>query len=199
MKNEPLFKNIFGKDWKNIPAVMHKHYANRPYTNDVTRAMGKLDIACAGPIKYLSWLFWRMHSIPPCNENNVPVEVIYSSEPNSKFFCIDRIFHFGGAKPYHYKSRMVHIKKNEVIEVMSSRIGWHMNYVWESGKVKLKHVGYVLHLFGYFIPLPLTFLIGEGNAEETAIDDNFFDMIVRVTHPWWGLVYEYKGRFELRD
>ena len=86
-----------------------------------------------------------------------------------------------------------------MIEVMPSRLGWRMNYVWENQRVKLKHKGYVLYAFGHFIPVPLTFLIGEGNAEEIAIDDDHFDIIVTITHPWWEKIYEYKGRFALKE
>ncbi|QKK05237.1 MAG: DUF4166 domain-containing protein [Pseudomonadota bacterium] len=54
-----------------------------------------------------------------------------------------------------------------------------------------------LRLFGHFIPVPLTMLMGKGYAEEIAVDDERFDMIVNITHPWWGKIYEYKGRFKI--
>jgi len=78
---------------------------------------------------------------------------------------------------------------------MRSRLGWRMSYGWEDERVKLKHKGYVLYVFGYFIPLPLTLLIGEGYGEEVAVDDDTFDMVVTITHSLWGKIYEYKGRF----
>jgi hypothetical protein len=39
--------------------------------------------------------------------------------------------------------------------------------------------------------------MGAGYAEEHPIDDHSFDMQTHITHPWWGKVYEYKGRFEV--
>ncbi|OIN85251.1 MAG: hypothetical protein AUJ12_09895 [Alphaproteobacteria bacterium CG1_02_46_17] len=93
---------------------------------------------------------------------------------------------------------MVQIKYNEVVEIMRYGVGWRMGYFWEDGKVKLKHKGYVFHLYGIFIPLPLSLLIGKGYAEETPIDDNTFDMFMQIVHPLWGKVYEYKGRFEVK-
>ncbi|MCP4390912.1 MAG: DUF4166 domain-containing protein [Gammaproteobacteria bacterium] len=195
MSNEPIFKSIFGEDWERLPTVMRKHYANRPYTNDITVVEGALDVMCAGPIKFLAWLFWLMRGIPPYNEKNVPVSVCFESDEHSKFIHFNRAFNFQTRKPYHFKSRMIQANGNEVVEVMKSRLGWRMNYVWKDERVKLKHKGYVLYVFGYFIPLPLTLLIGEGNAEEVAVDEDTFDMIVAITHPWWGKIYEYKGRF----
>ena len=37
----------------------------------------------------------------------------------------------------------------------------------------------------------------KGYAEEIAVDDNTFHMNTHISHPWWGKVYEYKGRFKI--
>ena len=153
---------------------------------------------CAGPIKMLSWLFWLLKGIPPHTEESVPVTVHFESDKYSRFFHFNRVFNFRTRKPYHFKSRMIQTEGCEVIEIMRSRLGWRMNYLWEGERVKLKHKGYVIYLMGFFIPIPLTFFFGEGNAEETAVDDNTFDMVVTITHPLWGKIYQYKGRFVVR-
>lgn len=197
LKNEPTFKSIFGAAWDELPPVMKKHYANRPYSHDVTIVEGGVDVSCAGYMKAFAPFFWMMRGVPPANEKDVPVTVRFESDLNTKFFHFNRVFQFQGGD-YAFQSRMIQTKGNEVIEVMHSRLGWRMNYEWEDGRVKLKHKGYVLYAFGHFIPLPLTFLIGAGNAEETPIDDDRFDMFVTITHPWWGKVYEYMGRFEVK-
>ena len=194
-----IFKSIFGNAWDDLPPVMHKHYANRPYTKECNTVDGVLDVMCAGPIKFLAPLFWFMGGIPPLSENAVPVVVSFESDEHTKAFHFNRTFHFKNRKPYSFRSRMIQITGNEVVEVMRFGLGWRMNYVWEDNCVRLKHKGYVLELFGRFIPLPLTLLMGEGNAEEVAVDENTFDMVVQITHPWWGKIYEYKGRFEVRE
>jgi hypothetical protein len=199
LKTEPIFKAVFGHAWPNLPLVLQKHYANRPYTDDVTIVHGTLDVMCAGPIKIFAWLFWLMRGIPPCNETDVPVDVYFESDRHSKCFHFTRIFNFKTRQAYHFKSRMLPIKDNEVIEIMPFGLGWRLNYVWEDECVKLKHKGYVLHAFGHFIALPLTFLIGQGNAEEVMVDDHRFNMNMTITHPWWGKIYEYKGQFTTKD
>ncbi len=199
MNHNPIFKEIFGKDWHNLPPVMHKHYSNRPYSQDVTTVEGELDIMCAGFIKFLSPIFWLMRGIPPHNEKNVPVTVSFTSKKNTDFFYFKRIFHFKKRKIYEFQSHMIRISGNEMIEVMRSGLGWRLSYTWEDGCVKLNHKGYVFKLFGYYISLPLTFIIGSGYAEEVAIDDNRFDMVVTIIHPWWGKLYEYKGRFKIKE
>jgi len=74
-----------------------------------------------------------------------------------------------------------------------------MQYLYDGDKVILKHNGYVLRLFGKNIPLPISFLIGKGHAEERAIDAHSFSMFMRLTHPLFGTLYEYQGSFEVVD
>jgi len=195
LKSDPIFKSIFGASWGDLPPVIKKHYANRPYTNDRVVVEGVLDTFCAGPIKWFAPLFLLIGGIPPHTENTVPVIVHFESDKETKAFHFNRVFHFKKIKPYHFKSRMIQIKGDEVVELMRFGIGWRMKYLWEDGRVKLTHKGYALSFLGHLIPLPLTALIGKGYAEEIPVDDNTFDMMVCITHPWFGKVYEYKGRF----
>ena len=199
LNSGPTFKAIFGNKWEELPPVMQKHYMNRPYTKDVTTVEGTLDVRCSGPIKMFAWVFWLMRGIPPHTEKNVPVTVHFESDLNSKYFHFNRIFYFKNRKPYRFQSRMLQIKSNEVIEIMQFRLGWRMNYILDEGNVKLKHRGYALSAFGHFIPLPINFLLGKGDAEEIAIDDNTFDMSVCITHPLWGEIYGYKGQFKVKE
>lgn len=198
-KEEPTFKLIFGDTWNKLPPVLQKHYSNHPYTDDITTVEGNLDVMCSGPIKLFAPLFWLMGSIPPHNEKNVPVTVYFESDKNTKYFHFNRVFRFKTRKPYNFRSRMLQTTGNEVIEIMRFGFGWKMSYTWEDNRIKLQHKGYVLKLLGHFIPLPLNKLMGEGNAEEIAIDNSSFGMSVEINHPLWGKIYEYKGNFKIKE
>jgi len=199
LKSEPIFKSIFGESWNDLPPVMQKHYLNRPYTDDINIVEGNLDVMCSGPIKCLAPFFWMTEGVPPINVKNVPVTVHFESNKHSKAFTFNRIFYFSNRRPYRFQSRMLQLDGNKVVELMKFGIGWKTSFHWEDGCVKLKHQGYVLKLLGHYIPIPLTLLIGEGNAVEKPVDDDTFDMQVDITHPWWGKIYEYKGRFHLKE
>jgi len=196
-KNEPIFKSIFGEAWDGLPPVIKKHYANRPYTDDLVTVEGTLDVFCAGPIKALWRLFVLMKNIPPFSEKNVPVTVNFRSDKDTQRFHFHRAFHFKDRKPYDFRSYMIQIKDNEVMEVTGMGMGWRAYYGWKNGKVVMKHSGYSLKFMGYYIPMPLHLLIGEGYAEEIPVDDDTFDMCMHLTHPKWGKIYEYKGRFKV--
>ncbi|MCP4429640.1 MAG: DUF4166 domain-containing protein [Gammaproteobacteria bacterium] len=195
--NEPTFKSIFGEGWNELPPVMKKHYSNRPYTREETIVNGVLDVMCRPPLLWLSPLMKLFGQIPTYNEVNVPVTVYFRSDLNTKSFHLNRIFNFSKGKLYKFRSRMLQIKDDEVIEIMRFGLGWKMSYAWDGEKVTLSHRGYAFNFFGHFIPLPLTMLMGAGYAEERPVDDATFDMETRITHPCWGKVFEYKGRFEV--
>ena len=92
---------------------------------------------------------------------------------------------------------MVPTGDNNVTEIMAFGICWRSSYHWNGEKVLLKHKGYAFHLFGLFIPLPITWLLGAGNAWETPTSDTGFNMYVEIRHPLWGKLYGYDGHFEL--
>lgn len=197
MTGDPIFKNIFGAVWDSLPPVIQKHYANRSYSDDLVTVEGTLDVSCIGPIKALWRLFVLMKSIPPFSEKGVPVTVNFRSDSQTQRFYFQRMFYFKGRQPYIFHSYMIQIKDNEVMEVTGPGMGWRAFYSWENGKVVIKHSGYALKILDFYIPLPLHLLIGKGYAEEIPVDEDTFDMCMHLTHPKWGRLYEYGGRFRV--
>lgn len=193
-EHESIFKPIFGEGWNKLPPVMHKHYANRPYSTDFSIVEGKMDIMCKW---YLKPFFWFLGTVPPYNKKNVDVTLKFNSQPDNAAFCFDRAFHFKGRKPFHFRSFMTQMKENEVMERMNYGICWHSYYSWDGAKVTMRHKGYSWRVGGINIPLPITWLIGRGDADEWPIDDNTFDMCATIIHPLLGKVYEYKGQFKM--
>ena len=197
LKNEPIFKSIFGESWGKLPPVMKNHYANRPYTKDESAVAGRVDIMCKAPLLWLSPLLKLLGQIPIANETNVPVVVHFRSGINSKSFEFNRTFNLSKQKPYKFRSRMRQISDDIIIEMMRFGIAWKARCFWDGEKVILSHEGFALQIFGHLIPLPLTIFMGSVYAEERPVNDKAFDMVTHITHPWWGKVYEYKGRFEV--
>lgn len=198
-ENEPTFRSIFGDAWETMPPVMHKHYANRPFSNDTSVVEGKMDVTLGRFAKLFAPLFKLFGILVPYEGRNIPTTVIFRSEEGSDVFIFDRIFHFPNKKPWSFYSRMTPQGGNEVIEYMKLGIGWRAYYSYEDGKVLLRQGGYVWKLLGVKIPIPMEFLFGKGYAEETPLTDSSFKMLMHITHPLWGKVYEYKGTFEVKE
>lgn len=197
--NQPIFKSIFGPSWNALPPVMHKHYANRPYSRDIIISEGVMDVSLPPIARLLSPLFRVFGTLVPYAANSIPVTVRFCSEEDSSAFRFDRQFLFPGKQPYYFRSRMVQIKGNDIIEFMRFGLGWRMHYLWDGKKVILQHQGYVLKLLGILIPLPLSWLVGKGYAEEEALSEDSFRMQMYLTHPLFGKIFEYKGVFTIHD
>jgi predicted DCC family thiol-disulfide oxidoreductase YuxK len=194
---EPIFKSVFGEQWDDLPVVMKKHYANHPYSTDKVIVEGMLDVQYRGPLRLLQPVFRLLGTVPIVNEHNVAITVHFDSSPDSKTFGFNRQFHFREHRPYRFRTRMLQIDGNEMIEIMRFGLCWRFQYRWENDAVVLGHRGYALKLLGHLIPLPLHWITGRGDAIERAIDDDHFDMEVTLVHPWFGEIYRYAGRFKV--
>ncbi|MDD9900083.1 MAG: DUF4166 domain-containing protein [Alphaproteobacteria bacterium] len=198
-KSIPTFQPIFGTAWDDLPPIMKKHYANRPYSHDTTATTGVMRIESSAMGRMLTPLFMLAGTLIPYEGDNIPATVRFSSDPASNVFKFDRTLHFPGKKPYRFLSRMKPVGGNELVEFMRFGLGWRMAYGWTGEKVTLTHRGYVLNIFGFLLPLPLGLFMGKGMAEETPIDDNTFSMKMEINHPLWGKVYGYSGVFTMKD
>ena len=191
--NEPIFKAIFGSDWNALPKVIRNHYAIRPYSEDRVIVKGTLDIEISPFMRVMSRLSGMLVSKSGAG---VPVTVTFTSGHDSCAFSFDRVFHYASGNE-HFHSRMEHIGGDELVEFMRFGIGWKMAYGWDGEKVTLSHRGYVWRIFGALIPIPLTLIIGAGEAEERPLSDDEFEMWTHARHPWFGKCFAYSGLFKI--
>lgn len=199
MQNQPIFKSVFAKQWESLPAVMHKHYANRGYTSDRVTVDGKVKIEISFFAKLISPFMRLTGALAPYAGNDVPVTVHFDSEKNSNVFCFNRIFNYPNRPPYHFRSRMIPAGGNEVIEYMPVAICWHAAYSFDGQKIVMTHLGYKIKAFGRMFSLPLELILGKGYAEEQAISNDSFRMYMDIRHPLFGKVYAYSGEFKITE
>ncbi len=192
VRNQPIFQPIFQDDWEKLPPVMLKHYANRPYCNDISIVHGRLDVMCRW---YLKPVLWFLGTVPPHNGTDVPVTVRFVSQPHDAGFGFERLFEFPHRPPVKFHSRMFHRGGAEIVEHMRFGICWHATYGWDGQRVTLTHKGYSLRIGRRYLNLPVTGLIGRGDAHEIPIDDHSFAMAVSLSHPLLGKIYSYAGTF----
>jgi hypothetical protein len=191
----PLFQSIFGASWNKLPPIMRRHYANRAYRDDVVTVAGSLTIHLSFIARLLKPVFRWTATLVPYEGKDVPVTVDFVTATGSSAFRFERRFEFPGRAPYFFRSTMLPLVGNEVVEMMGCGLGWRAAYLWDGAKVILAHRGYVLRLFGMLIPIPLTLLMGRGYAEEHPISDDSFSMWTETRHPVWGRVFGYAGVF----
>lgn len=195
ISTDPLFRIVFGENWDNLPPVMRKHYAIRPFSEDRGQVEGYLDIKTSPLVRLLSKMTGMLLSQ---SGENVPVTVTFRSD-SSGAFHFERCFHFPDTGDETFHSRMVWLKDNILVEFMRFGIGWKLAYEWDGQKVILEHRGYVWRLFGMMLPLPLSLILGKGYAEETPLTDDSFAMWTHARHPLWGKTFGYSGQFQITE
>ncbi len=205
---DPIFKSVFGKDWDSLPPVMKKHYAVRRNSDDMVKVEGKLDIKISFPVSLMARLTGMLL---PYSGKNIPVTVVFRSDRSSPekiskkisgksaAFYFNRTFHFPDRGDISFRSHMEQIEGNVMVEFMRFGIGWKLAIEWDGEKVILKHRGYVWRVLGRLIPLPLTFLMGAGYAEETPLSEDSFAMWTHVEHTLFGPTFGYAGDFKVTE
>ena len=194
------FTAIFGDQWQALPPALKLHYVNRPYSRDRTTVQGKLTIRMSPLLRALSPVLEALGMLTPWEGTNVPCTVYFFSEPDSRAFIFQRHFAFPGRAPYVFRSRLVPVGGHAVIEYMACGLGWVCTYSFADDQVQLRHKGYVWHVFGMDIPLPLaTLLMGRGTAWERAISDTGFAMHMELSGGLLGALYSYAGEFAVTE
>ncbi|WP_395374235.1 DUF4166 domain-containing protein [Marinicella sp. W31] len=199
LREEPIFKPVFGDDWEKLPPVLQQHYSIRPYTDDVVIVKGHLDIRCAWLMRIMTPLFWLIGSVPVKNAKGISVTARFEADADTQAFHFKRKFFFKPDKPYRFESQLFKLPTNEVIEMMGMGVCWRARFIWEDERIKMKHQGFCWRIFGHLMPLPLTWLLGKGYAEEWAVAEDTYAMCINMKHRLWGQVYEYKGQFKIVD
>jgi hypothetical protein len=196
---QPLFQFVFGQQWDQLPPALRKRYANHSYSNELVTVTGKLNVHYSRFMSFLLPLLKLVGALVPYQGNDVPVTVKFQSHKDSPAIHFDRTFYFPDKKPYDFWSRIEVIQANDVIEFMRFGIGWRITYLLDGSKVVMQHNGYVCKLFGKIIPLPVSLLMGKCYAEEVATSDNSFRMLMHLTHPLFGKMFEYAGEFHFME
>ncbi len=193
----PIFASIFGASWIELPPVMKRHYCIRADSEDQVTVEGTLDIKVA----WLTGLIARLTgTLLAHSGKDVPVTVTFRSgrgPHDGRAFYFDRAFMYPKHGIKHFRSHMVPIGGNELVEFMRFGIGWKLAYRWDGKKVVLEHRGYVLRVGHRMIRLPLEWIIGRGYAEEHPESNDTFSMFTYALHPWFGKTFAYSGHFRI--
>lgn len=192
----PVFKEVFGDTWPNLPPVIKAHYAARSYSEDRVIVDGHLNVY----VHPLLGFFARLTGLlVPFSGENVPVRVTFKAAHHDNTLEFDRVFSFKGRKPVHFRSKMRPQPNGDVIELMRFGFGWRFRCEWRKNRVILSHLGYVWRFLGMNIPMPFSLILGKGYAEESPVSDTEFSMWTHTMHPLFGKMFGYEGSFTITD
>ncbi|MBE7183101.1 MAG: DUF4166 domain-containing protein [Methylobacterium mesophilicum] len=196
----PVFQSVIGSGWSGLGPVIRRHYRLRPFSDDYVLVRGVMGEVHHGFVAKLLMPMARLFgALVPYRGRDVPIEVHYRARPDSAGIHWDRVFHFPGRPPFHFRSSMAPVRDNEVIEFVRFGVGMRLLVTAEDGAIVFRDRGYVWRLFGRDWPLPLGLLMGKAYVEERPANEAEFTMRMRLRHPLLGELFRYEGRFTIDE
>ncbi len=182
--------------------MVRKHYGLRSKSNDEIELQGTMSVYY--PLAaFLLLAPARLFGGPVLlREDNIPVRVKNSSQPQNKAMHWHRSFKIPGrTRPIIFKSSMEYAGGNEIIETIGTNprfgMGIKMAIRQEQGAIIYESTDYLLKLGALRLPLPGHMLLGRAWVEEKEIDNQHIALKFTIKHPLWGRIYAYSGTFSL--
>jgi hypothetical protein len=183
--------------FEQLPAVLKKRYANRIYSEDKVVLSGHLDVTFSTFFKRLSFFARLMGALATYAEKNITTHVMIKSKKKSKKIFMQRTLVLNNKKTIRFYSKFIYPKHNQMFEYTRSLFGWRATYELKENTLIMKHHSWGIYCFGLIIPMPVGFLLGRCYAEDIALSDHQFSMMMKVEHPLLGELYRYSGKFML--
>jgi hypothetical protein len=194
----PIFRILLREEWDRLGEVIRHHYFLRPFSNDYVCVTGTMhEVHHSRVAKLLLPIAQLFGALVPHRGIDVPIQVHYNAQPDRDTLHWDRVFHFPGRKPFHFRSYMEHAGDNCVIEFVRFGVGMRLRVTAEDGALVFRDEGYIWRLFGVDVPIPVGLLLGRAYVEERPVDAQNFSMRMSLRHPLLGELFRYSGSFSL--
>jgi len=199
-RQQPVIKKALGENWDNLADVVKRHYDITPGQSSNMTIKGIMDEVYHSSIAKLFILPGRIFgALVPYKGKNIPTEVHnWTTVDNDDAMFWHRTLTFPGKPPAIFKSRMEHIKDDEIIEYVRYGMGIRMKMSVENGALIFKSIGYVWKLAGMEIPIPNWAILGDAEIIEKAISDDEFFIDFKIIHPLFGRTFAYSGVYAIR-
>ena len=184
-----IMQNALGDDWEKLPIALQTHYLEEK-TNDI----GHMNITYPRfmqPYFSLLYLFGALVNRPG---KQLPTTVEKSMAGGRQNWR--RTIRYPNGKEIQFNSHWVAAGGNEVIEFVNPFLGLQMAVWVENGELRYRGVKFVLKLGTLLVPIPEYLVFGHTEIVEVAIDETHFEMDFRVSHPLFGQLFRYSGKFE---
>ncbi|MEY4588285.1 MAG: hypothetical protein RL497_361 [Pseudomonadota bacterium] len=185
-----LMHSALGAQFDQLPPALQAHYKAGP-----TRETGHLDI------EYPRWMqpfLTLLHLLGALiNRAGPQVPTLVERQDDGSRQSWRRTLSFADGKVVYFNSHWVAGAGNRLTEYVNPILGLEMAVHVESGKLYYEGVRFIVKLGAWQLPIAEWLLLGHTTIREEAVDDTHFDMDFRLTHPLFGQIFRYAGRFEV--
>ena len=189
-----LMQQALGAQWQQLPAGLQRHYA----VNDAAQVhieQGTLTIDYPRWMQpYLTLLFW-MGALINRRGTDIPTQVMRRLTHQQEQW--QRVLSFTDGKILRFNSRLSYIGGNQLLEYTNASQALCMAVSVIDHKLHYEGQYFLLRLGKLRFKLPEWLVLGHTTIVEEALNDQQFKMDFRLTHPWFGELFSYKGVFTI--
>lgn len=189
MNEQSMMQQALGQQWDTLPNALKAHHQNRN-----NQDIGHLDISYPRWMQlYLTVMRWFGVMVNR-RAQHVPTQVHKHFE--GERLCWARTLTFSDGKTIHFNSYWIYEGSNVITEYINRFMGLRLAVAVKDQALHYQGQGVVIKLGRWQFTVPESLLLGHTTIIERAVDDQYFAMDFRLTHPWWGEVFRYAGTFK---
>lgn len=183
-----LMQQALGADWDELPPALQAHYQF-----GTTIDTGHMNIEYPRFMQaFLSVL--RLFGAL-VNRKGHDVATVVNKRVIGERQYWRRTLTYPDGKKIHFNSFWVSAGDGHLIEFVNPVLGLQMAPYVTGSRLHYRGVRFVAKLGPLMLSIPEWLVLGHTTIVEEAIDDDHFAMDFRLTHPLFGEVFRYAGRF----
>lgn len=186
--NSPM-QRALGEAWNSLPKALQTHYSAQACMDQ-----GQMDIEFPVWMKPILIVGRCLGALVHRRGHRVATLVNKHLEGTAQLWR--RYLTYDDGQVIEFHSRCCCPSANTIVEWVNPWLGLQTSVHVENGQLHYHGECLQLKLGGWLLRVPENWLLGHTRIEEWACSDSQFEMDFRLTHPWWGQVYRYSGRFE---
>ena len=184
-----LMQQALGADWDKLPAALQAHYRFGTTTDT-----GSMDIEYPRFMQPV-WSILRLLGAL-VDRQGKSVTTIVEKRVVGERQVWQRTITYPDGQIVRFDSFWVAAGNAEVIEFVNPVLGLQMAPYVVGEKLRYRGVSFIAKLGPVTIPIPEWLVLGHATIIEEALDDTHFAMDFRLTHPLFGELFRYSGKFE---
>ena len=184
-----LMQQALGADWDKLPPALQAHYRFGTTTDT-----GSMDIEYPRFMQPV-WSILRLLGAL-VDRQGKSVTTIVEKRVVGERQVWQRTITYPDGQIVRFDSFWVAAGNAEVIEFVNPVLGLQMAPYVVGEKLHYRGVRFIAKLGPVSIPIPEWLVLGHATIIEEALDDTHFAMDFRLTHPLFGELFRYSGKFE---
>lgn len=184
-----LMQQALGADWDKLPPALQAHYRFGTTTDT-----GRMDIEYPRFMQpFLSLL--RVFGVLVNRRGQQVSTVVEKSVAGERQYW-RRTITYQDRRVIYFDSFWISASHGQVIEFVNPVLGLQMAPYVTGGRLHYRGVRLVVKLGLILLPIPEWMALGHTTIVEEAMDESHFVMDFRLTHPLFGQLFRYSGKFE---